>query len=155
MEGNKYRNMIKTIIIFLVELVIVAVGLNVVSFYTGAGDTNYWMSLIFVAAQAAVFITVYICWYNTTDKEAIEMFNLDKMRKMAYHRIPSYWLVAFFVSAGLGAAGIVAMAFGLLFDEISLSYGLASMITEFALGNITLLLMMRIWGLPDRILGRI
>lgn len=154
MSKSEFSNMYKMILVLIVEMFVVMFGLSRVALYTSAGDLNYQLSLVFVIAQTVAIIKEYVSWYRRVNKNVAEMYNIEEKRSTAFHDIPRYFFAAIAITGLIALCAAGAMFFQVLFVGIEKMYCFTSVLSEFFVGNITLLIMMRFLGLPDRVLGR-
>lgn len=154
MDARELRNMIKAIAILLVETVLVIGVLWGLSTSYGAGDDNFHIGMVFVLIQSIVIIICYVCWYLAANRRAADLVNIEEMRKEAFNKIPLYLIVSILITGGVAGIVVVCIISKLIFVEINDVYCYSTALMEFFVGNITLYLTMRFWGIPDRVLGR-
>lgn len=154
MSSKEFNNMYKGIIFIAVGTILVVFGLNRVAYSTGAGTAAFQISLMFVMAQAAVVALVYVHWYRMVNRLVAEMYNIEEKRRTAFRYIGRYLAFAILITVLIAVAAIVAMFLNVLFVGINHAFCYTSVFIEFFVGNITLWILMRFFGLPDRVINK-
>ena len=154
MEIREFKNMVKALAILSVVTIIVLAGLWSLSYSTGAGSESFHIGSIIVLLQAMVIAASYVMWYLDVNRSAADLINIEEMRRAAFRRILPYWFISLLITGAIGAAAGVGFVLQMIFVDINQVYCLSASIMELVAGNFTLLLLMRFWGLPDRVLGR-
>lgn len=146
--------MAKGIFILVLITFLVMGGLNRTAYLTGAGDTAYSFSLLFVIAQGAAAIYCYCAWYCKVNHLAADLYNTEEMRKAASSKILRFLLRYLLLNLFIGIVALALILLSAIFAGISQLYCFSSIISEALAGFITLLLLMYVFGLPNRVLGR-
>ena len=150
----EFRNMFKGIGLMMGEMFAIILGLSRVSYCTGAGTAAFQLSLIFVFSQAIVLTVTYIQWYRTVNRLAADLYNTKEKRKTAFRYIIPYLTTAVVISGVISLVAVIATISQIIFYGISPIYCFSSILSEFIIGSITLWILMRFFGLPDRVLNR-
>lgn len=148
---NEFSNLFKSIGIMGVLLILVILFLSAISYFTGAGTEAFHLSLIFVFGQSIVQICTYILWYRKVNHLAADMYNSAEKRKMAFHYKNQYILISVTMTGAIAGAGVIAMFINIIFVGINPTYCYSSIMVMFLIGNGTIFLTMRFWGLPNRV----
>ena len=85
------KNLFKGTMGFAVIAVLVLFGLRFLAREMNAGAEGFRLSLPFLIAQAAVIVGCYVTWYRKVSREAVNMMNIEKMRKMAFYYKRKYF----------------------------------------------------------------
>ena len=139
---SELKNLFKGTMGFAVIAVLVLFGLRFLAREMNAGAEGFRLSLPFLIAQAAVIVGCYVTWYRKVSREAVNMMNIEKMRKMAF-----YYKRKYFTTSAILTILIVAIALICMVGSIS------SVMTMAIVGNLVLYLLMRFVGLPNQITG--
>lgn len=138
----------------ILEAFLLVLGLSGFAYTAGAGSENFRLSTVFVLSQICIILVIYWRWYIKANREAAELYNIEKMRKAAFRYIPGSLLLSVTLTGLIAAAGMAATFLQIIFVDINRIFCVSAMLSEFLLGNLSLLLVMRTVGLPDRVLGR-
>lgn len=147
------KNMFRGISGIFALMIIADIVLNRTAYYLGAGTEAFNLSLLFTAAQTLVISMAYIFWYRKVSYNAADMISIADMRKMAFHYKNRYLITSVLVTGGIAFLAVICMVLNILFVGIISLYCYISVLTMFFLGNVALFLLMRFWGLPNRITG--
>ena len=141
------KNLFKGTMGFAVIAVLVLFGLRFLAREMNAGAEGFRLSLPFLIAQAAVIVGCYVTWYRKVSREAVNMMNIEKMRKMAFYYKRKYFTTSAILTA------LICMVGSIWFVGIPAAYCISSVITMAIVGNLVLYLLMRFVGLPNQITG--
>lgn len=147
------KNLFKGTMGFAVIAVLVLFGLRFLAREMNAGAEGFRLSLPFLIAQAAVIVGCYVTWYRKVSREAVNMMNIEKMRKMAFYYKRKYFTTSAILTILIVAIALICMVGSIWFVGISAAYCISSVITMAIVGNLVLYLLMRFVGLPNQITG--
>ena len=88
---SELKNLFKGTMGFAGIAVLVLFGLRFLAGEMNAGAEGFRLSLPFLIAQAAVIVGCYVTWYRKVSREAVNMMNIEKMRKMAFYYKRKYF----------------------------------------------------------------
>ena len=86
-------------------------------------------------------------------REAVNMMNIEKMRKMAFYYKRKYFTTSAILTILIVAIALICMVGSIWFVGIPAAYCISSVITMAIVGNLVLYLLMRFVGLPNQITG--
>lgn len=147
------KNLFKGTMGFAVIAVLVLFGLRFLAREMNAGAEGFRLSLPFLIAQAAVIVGCYVTWYRKVSREAVNMMNIEKMRKMAFYYKRKYFTTSAILTILIVAIALICMVGSIWFVSIPAAYCISSVITMAIVGNLVLYLLMRFVGLPNQITG--
>lgn len=147
------KNLFKGTMGFAVIAVLVLFGLRFLAREMNAGAEGFRLSLPFLIAQAAVIVGCYVTWYRKVSREAVNMMNIEKMRKMAFYYKRKYFTTSAILTILIVAIALICMVGSIWFVGIPAVYCISSVITMAIVGNLVLYLLMRFVGLPNQITG--
>ena len=147
------KNLFKGTMGFAVIAVLVLFGLRFLAREMNAGAEGFRLSLPFLIAQAAVIVGCYVTWYRKVSREAVNMMNIEKMRKMAFYYKRKYFTTSAILTILIVAIALICMVGSIWFVGIPAAYCSSSVITMAIVGNLVLYLLMRFVGLPNQITG--
>ena len=147
------KNLFKGTMGFAVIAVLVLFGLRCLAREMIAGAVGFRLSLPFLIAQAAVIVGCYVTWYRKVSREAVNMMNIEKMRKMAFYYKRKYFTTSAILTILIVAIALICMVGRIWFEGITAAYCISSVITMAIVGNLVLYLLMRFVGLPNQITG--
>ena len=147
------KNLFKGTMGFAVIAVLVLFGLRFLAREMNAGAEGFRLSLPFLIAQAAVIVGCYVTWYRKVSREAVNMMNIEKMRKMAFYYKRKYFTTSAILTILIVAIALICMVGSIWFVGIPATYCISSVITMAIVGNLVLYLLMRFVGLPNQITG--
>ena len=147
------KNLFKGTMGFAVIAVLVLFGLRFLAREMNAGAEGFRLSLPFLIAQAAVIVGCYVTWYRKVSREAVNMMNIEKMRKMAFYYKRKYFTTSAILTILIVAIALICMVGSIWFVGIPAAYCNSSVITMAIVGNLVLYLLMRFVGLPNQITG--
>ena len=151
--NGEYKNLSKGILGIVALMLLDILALNQASYYLGAGTAAFNLSILFVIAQTSVICLAYVFWYRRVSRIAAEMFNIEEMRRMAFHHKNRYQFVSLLLTGGISAAAMLCMVFNILFAGINAAYCYMAVFSMFFTGNLALWILMRFLGLPNRVTG--
>ena len=147
------KNLFKGTMGFAVIAVLVLFGLRFLAREMNAGAEGFRLSLPFLIAQAAVIVGCYVTWYRKVSREAVNMMNIEKMRKMAFYYKRKYFTTSAILTILIVAIALICMVGSIWFVGNPAAYRISSVITMAIVGNLVLYLLMRFVGLPNQITG--
>ena len=147
------KNLFKGTMGFAVIAVLVLFGLRFLAREMNAGAEGFRLSLPFLIAQAAVIVGCYVTWYRKVSREAVNMMNIEKMRKMAFYYKRKYFTTSAILTILIVAIALICMVGSIWCVGIPAAYCISSVITMAIVGNLVLYLLMRFVGLPNQITG--
>ena len=147
------KNLFKGTMGFAVIAVLVLFGLRFLAREMNAGAEGFRLSLPFLIAQAAVIVGCYVTWYRKVSREAVNMMNIEKMRKMAFYYKRKYFTTSAILTILIVAIALICMVGSIWIVGIPAAYCISSVITMAIVGNLVLYLLMRFVGLPNQITG--
>ena len=147
------KNLFKGTMGFAVIAVLVLFGLRFLAREMNAGAEGFRLSLPFLIAQAAVIVGCYVTWYRKVSREAVNMMNIEKMRKMAFYYKRKYFTTSAILTILIVAIALICMVGSIWFVGFPAAYCISSVITMAIVGNLVLYLLMRFVGLPNQITG--
>lgn len=152
--SGEFRNMFKGIGWLAAGMFLVIMGLSRVAYHSGAGTAAFQLSLLFVFAQFIAAGIAYVQWYRTVNRLAADMYNTEEKRRAAFGHIIRYLVPSVLCSGLIALAAVIAMLIHVIFVGINPVYCYSSVLTGFFTGNVLLFILMRFFGLPDRVLNR-
>ena len=103
------KNLFKGTMGFAVIAVLVLFGLRFLAREMNAGAEGFRLSLPFLIAQAAVIVGCYVTWYRKVSREAVNMMNIEKMRKMAFYYKRKYFTTSAILTILIVAIALICM----------------------------------------------
>ena len=134
------KNLFKGTMGFAVIAVLVLFGLRFLAREMNAGAEGFRLSLPFLIARKV-------------SREAVNMMNIEKMRKMAFYYKRKYFTTSAILTILIVAIALICMVGSIWFVGIPAAYCISSVITMAIVGNLVLYLLMRFVGLPNQITG--
>ncbi len=150
---HEFSNLLRSYLVLIVFSLIVLGGLNIFSFVTNAGDGAFNSSCIFVFIQLVALMICYGIWYYKSNAAVAVLSNTAKMRKTVFGRIPFYMFMSILLTLGISVIGTICILIRVIFVDIAPVYTYSALYIFPLLGNLLLFLLMRFFGLPNRMTG--
>ena len=121
------KNLFKGTMGFAVIAVLVLFGLRFLAREMNAGAEGF-----------RVIVGCYVTWYRKVSREAVNMMNIEKMRKMAFYYKRKYFTTSAILTILIVAIALICMVGSIWFVGIPAAYCISSVITMAIVGNLVL-----------------